>query len=486
MIIEGFDCLPDYYYRNNIVAIPCNPAYWSGTRIATMAPAYSVFRPLAMSIHYVPTVSTNTNGTITSGTLWNNVLPTKNLEQALLTSNGGSKNTIYMRTRSFIKLGTNLSQNLYHLSGKINNETCPFIYLSTSSNQSIGFPGYFVVRYRFELKNPIGTGNVYKTDVGTISSMMPNDVWENTSCILLNNTNEFGAGTVFTIQVINNSPTLFFKGTIIRDEELRYNQFLILKNKPSIVEDLNDPDTTYQAVSSAVLAERQTNPDYFVNYTMTWNPYLKIQNVTERIIDQTAVDNYVGLLFCIYFNGRDYDSQRLTIIPLDHTYTNLNKYRMWFDSNDPEPAPNNEPPEDYACYVPYKCLYYHDMEDNIVEVDALMPWSENRKPVVTMVFNLVDIRSGMLSNNKSVSISSDSDKILRIPLPDMIDPDTMFDIMGENQVKFSITKRGTPDYVFDKSNKQIKSRKSKNIPSDKSTPKIDVKIASPSEDSDSM
>lgn len=34
--------------------IPANPAYWGGTRIAQLAPAYANYRPISLTFHYVP------------------------------------------------------------------------------------------------------------------------------------------------------------------------------------------------------------------------------------------------------------------------------------------------------------------------------------------------------------------------------------------------------------------------------------------------
>lgn len=34
--------------------IPANPAYWTGTRIGQLAPAYVNYRPVSITFHYIP------------------------------------------------------------------------------------------------------------------------------------------------------------------------------------------------------------------------------------------------------------------------------------------------------------------------------------------------------------------------------------------------------------------------------------------------
>lgn len=66
--------IPDAVTSNSnqaFVVIPSNPAYWTGTRVASIASTYSNYRPIRMSFHYVPQVSVTTPGTVVMGTLWN-------------------------------------------------------------------------------------------------------------------------------------------------------------------------------------------------------------------------------------------------------------------------------------------------------------------------------------------------------------------------------------------------------------------------------
>lgn len=51
--------------------IPANPAYWEGTKIASIAAAYFNYRPLKLAFHYIPQVPVTVSGTVVAGTLWN-------------------------------------------------------------------------------------------------------------------------------------------------------------------------------------------------------------------------------------------------------------------------------------------------------------------------------------------------------------------------------------------------------------------------------
>lgn len=69
--------------------IPANPAYWTGTRVAQLAPGYQQYRPLAFTWEYIPQVAVTQPGTVTMGTLWDTSVNNNDLQQTLVTSNGG-------------------------------------------------------------------------------------------------------------------------------------------------------------------------------------------------------------------------------------------------------------------------------------------------------------------------------------------------------------------------------------------------------------
>lgn len=63
---------------------------------------------------------------------------------------------------SDIKLGDNLPQNLFNMSGDMTWDTCPFYFMAIARGATDGadndlVPGYFFVEYSYDLKNPIGS-----------------------------------------------------------------------------------------------------------------------------------------------------------------------------------------------------------------------------------------------------------------------------------------------------------------------------------------
>lgn len=150
-----------------ITIIPCNPSYWTGTRVAAIASGYQNFRPTRFEVIYVPQCAVTQQGNVIAGTLWNQAPSTENLQQTLKTSNGGILTQCYKSANSTIKLGNNLQYNLYRMGGAIDQESNPFIFIAlsiatTDTNNNRIIPGYFYVRYQFTFKNPIGTGIEYK------------------------------------------------------------------------------------------------------------------------------------------------------------------------------------------------------------------------------------------------------------------------------------------------------------------------------------
>lgn len=72
--------------------ITANPVYWLGTRVSAIAAAYFNYRPIRMCFHYVPQVPVTVAGTVVAGTLWCGQSPSSDLQQTLVTSNGGIMN----------------------------------------------------------------------------------------------------------------------------------------------------------------------------------------------------------------------------------------------------------------------------------------------------------------------------------------------------------------------------------------------------------
>lgn len=144
-----------------ITVIPCNPAYWTGTRISALAAGYQNYRPLSFTMNYIPQCAVTQQGNVIAGTLWNQAPSFNNLQQTLRTSNGGMLTQCYARASSVISLKSNLQFNLYRMAGEFDQESNPFIFIALAigcvdlSGNKIN-PGYFYVTYEFVLKNPIG------------------------------------------------------------------------------------------------------------------------------------------------------------------------------------------------------------------------------------------------------------------------------------------------------------------------------------------
>lgn len=168
MRVKGRDLIykiPNNLESNNntdvITVIPCNPAYWTGTRMAAISAGYQNYRPITFKISYVPQCAVTQQGNVIGGTIWNMSPNDSNLQQTLRTSNGGMLTQCYKPFTTNIELGTNLQFNLFRMGGKFDQESNPFIYIAMSigtkdANNNNIIPGYFYVHYEYELKNPIG------------------------------------------------------------------------------------------------------------------------------------------------------------------------------------------------------------------------------------------------------------------------------------------------------------------------------------------
>lgn len=175
--------------------IPANPAYWKGTRIAMIAPAYQNYRPLNFKVSYIPQVSVTQPGTVFMGTLWNAAAPTQNIQQSLITSNGGLLTQCYVPADTSVKLGSNLQQRLFQLSGSLNLDTNPFTFLAGVRGSTV-VPGYFYVTYRYEFRNPLGESWTYNnTGLTTLAQLPIQTAESNGTLILLSQNGSLGPGT---------------------------------------------------------------------------------------------------------------------------------------------------------------------------------------------------------------------------------------------------------------------------------------------------
>lgn len=176
--------------------ITANPAYWKGTRIGRIAPAYQTYRPISFKVSYIPQVAVTQSGTVFMGTLWDMAPPLDNLQQTLLTSNGGQLTQCYIPADSTVSLGRNLQQNLFKISGSLDTDTNPFIFCVGVAGANI-IPGYLYVTYRYELRNPIGDSWTFiNSGITTVSSLPIQDNTANGSIILMNQVATLGPGTI--------------------------------------------------------------------------------------------------------------------------------------------------------------------------------------------------------------------------------------------------------------------------------------------------
>lgn len=225
-VIETVDGTNEYLFA----VITANPLYWTGTRIAQIGAAYMNYRPLSMVFRYIPQVAVTQAGTVIMGTLWNGSAPSADLQQTLLTSNGGCMINCYVPGNTRVKLGTNLQQNLFTCNGDINPDTSPFIFVATtrgcvsnsSSNEQV-VPGYFYVEYEYEFKNPIGQSWTYlrsaPVEYSSVDWSLPNR-----SIVLLQQAAGFGPGTVLDVEVEGGSTLVKYRGTTVALDASTYVQ----------------------------------------------------------------------------------------------------------------------------------------------------------------------------------------------------------------------------------------------------------------------
>lgn len=149
-----------------IAFIPANPAYWLGTRVATIARGYQNYRPIKFDVHYIPHCAATQAGNVIAGTIFHQAPGIENLQQSLKTSNGGIITQAFKPAISHVKVGNNLQKNLYRVGGDIDDDSMPFYFIAVAisarnqDGQSI-IPGYFYVDYTYTFKNPIGDSVVF-------------------------------------------------------------------------------------------------------------------------------------------------------------------------------------------------------------------------------------------------------------------------------------------------------------------------------------
>lgn len=156
------------------LSVTCNPLYWIGTRVSSIASGYQMYRPLLFEVSYVPQVPVTYSGNVIYGTLFGEGRDMSALQQSLASSNGGGITPCYTPAKSKVKLGeSNLPFKLFRVKGfaseSINN---PFRWVATYSGSnpsgaSTSAPGWVVVRWKFEFVNGVGNGGDSVTTIYT-------------------------------------------------------------------------------------------------------------------------------------------------------------------------------------------------------------------------------------------------------------------------------------------------------------------------------
>nr|QXV86647.1 putative capsid protein [Tombusviridae sp.] len=147
------------------LTIPANPLYWLGTRLAGLAAVYQQYRPLKFDVEYIPQVPVTVEGQVIAGTLWNATVNTENIQQTLLSSNGGVMTQCYKPIHSHVQCNKKtLPLNLYNMRDDMNlNTTNPFTWVATYTGNSVASPGWVYVRWTYLLSVGMGqsTSQVY-------------------------------------------------------------------------------------------------------------------------------------------------------------------------------------------------------------------------------------------------------------------------------------------------------------------------------------
>lgn len=280
-----------------IALIPSNPAYWLGTRIATVAKGYQNYRPVKFNVHYVPHCAATQAGNVIAGTIFHEAPSITNLQQSLKTSNGGILTQVFKPATSVVKVGSNLQKNLYRVGGDIDDDSMPFYYLAiaiackNTDGQSI-VPGYFYVDYTYIFKNPIGSSVEFSNSgLSTFTDQLTTMKTQNIKLIItqpyISQTISLGVGTAIDVEydIENQAYNFLYNNTPIDPPDAyvwvlsneQNNSFtssqMQARNKTAITFSLkfpNDPTDLYSiAPGSALLYAINNTIQSIVNQAVT-------------------------------------------------------------------------------------------------------------------------------------------------------------------------------------------------------------------------
>lgn len=165
---------------NDITSIiTSNPRYnTAAIRLYNMARGYQQWRPIALSLEWVPTCPTTSTGMVTMGTNWNTTVPAASAQSSLIASNGGVAGAVYSKLFSKPDLRGRMSQRWYYFNS-MDEDSNPFSFAVINNLASSGF---FRLHYDYQFSNP--TTQLYNYTV-TIGSQAINTKSDSTIVTLL-------------------------------------------------------------------------------------------------------------------------------------------------------------------------------------------------------------------------------------------------------------------------------------------------------------
>lgn len=143
--------------------IPSNPRYnQTAVRLYNAARSYQQWRPISVSLEWVPTCPTTSTGMVTIGTNWNTPTPAANSQAILMASNGGIAGAVYTKLISRPQLNGRMSQQWYYFNDMAEDSN-PFSFAVINNLASSGF---FRVHYHYQFCNPTTQLFSYTTSIG--------------------------------------------------------------------------------------------------------------------------------------------------------------------------------------------------------------------------------------------------------------------------------------------------------------------------------
>lgn len=132
--------------------VPCNPLFWSNTRISNEIRCYNTFRPLQITLHWQPAVGTTTAGAVAMGSLCaDSICPGASFMNALLASRGGTIGAVWEPQNCQMDL-SGLTQRAYYVNG-IDGDSIPVVaYIVVPT--ALANAGYLWVSYTFDCMMP--------------------------------------------------------------------------------------------------------------------------------------------------------------------------------------------------------------------------------------------------------------------------------------------------------------------------------------------